>query len=138
MMSISDLPAVNATLNFISAILLLIGRIQIKNSRADLHKKIMITALCSSALFLISYLIYHGAVGSVPYERFDWTRPIYFAVLIPHIILAVVMAPFIILAVYFALRKKFDRHRRLVQWVWPVWMFVSVSGIVVYLMLYHL
>jgi uncharacterized membrane protein YozB (DUF420 family) len=138
MIAIKDLPTLNALLNFVSAVLLVIGRIQIKKSRADRHQKIMISALISSTLFLTSYLIYHGAVGSVPYERFDWTRPIYFAILIPHVILAGLMAPFIIMAVYYALRKKFDRHRRLVRWVWPVWMFVSVSGIVVYAMLYHL
>lgn len=138
MISISDLPAVNAFLNLTSAVLLLIGRVQIKNTRPDKHKKIMIAALISSTLFLISYLIYHEAVGSVPYERFDWTRPLYFAVLIPHIILAAFMVPFIISAVYFAFRRKFDKHARLTRWVWPVWMFVSVSGIVVYVMLYHL
>ncbi len=138
MISISDLPTVNATLNFISAVLLLLGRIQIRNDRADRHQKIMIAALISSALFLISYGVYHAAVGSVPYLHFNWTRPIYFAVLIPHVILAGLMVPFIILAVYYAFRRKFDRHRRLVRCVWPVWMFVSVSGIVVYFMLYHL
>jgi uncharacterized membrane protein YozB (DUF420 family) len=138
MISIKDLPTINALLNLTSAILLFVGRIQIKKGRADRHKKIMISALISSALFLTSYLIYHGAVGSVPYERFDWTRPLYFAILIPHIILAALMAPFILMAVFYALRQKFDHHRRLVRWVWPVWMFVSVSGIVVYGMLYHL
>ncbi|OGC95747.1 MAG: hypothetical protein A2W25_08945 [candidate division Zixibacteria bacterium RBG_16_53_22] len=138
MISIKDLPTVNALLNLTSAILLFIGRIQIKKGRADRHKKIMITALVSSAFFLTSYLIYHGAVGSVPYGRFDWTRPLYFIILVPHIILAGLMAPFILLAVYYALRQKFDQHRRLVRWVWPVWMFVSMSGIVVYVMLYHL
>jgi uncharacterized membrane protein YozB (DUF420 family) len=138
MIGIHDLPTVNVALNFISAVLLMIGRIQIKKSRADRHRVIMIAALVSSALFLTSYLIYHGAVGSVPYGRYDWTRPIYFVVLIPHIILAGVMAPFIVMAVYYAARGKYDRHRRLVRWVWPVWMFVSVSGIIVYMMLYHL
>ena len=138
MISIKDLPTINALLNLTSAILLFVGRIQIKRGRAGRHKKVMITALISSALFLTSYLIYHGAVGSVPYARFDWTRALYFAILIPHVTLAGLMVPFILLAVYFALRQRFDRHRRLVRWVWPVWMFVSVSGIVVYGMLYHL
>jgi len=138
MISLHNLPAVNATLNLISALLLIIGRIHIKNKREDKHRKVMIAALISSALFLTSYLVYHGAVGSVPYERHDWTRPLYFTILIPHILMAVLMTPFIVAAVYYALKGKFDRHRRLVRWVWPVWMFVSVSGIVVYLMLYHL
>jgi uncharacterized membrane protein YozB (DUF420 family) len=135
---ISNLPTLNAVLNLTSAILLLIGRIQIKRSRADRHQRIMIAALVSSAMFLTSYLVYHAKVGSVPYDRHDWTRPVYFAVLAPHVVLAGLMGPFILAAVYFALRGKFDSHRRLVRWVWPVWMFVSVSGIVVYLMLYHL
>jgi putative membrane protein len=137
-MTIRDLPTLNAMLNLISAILLLIGRIEIKRFRRDLHKKIMITAMISSLLFLISYSIYHANVGSVPFARHDWTRPLYFIILIPHVILAGVMLPFILLAIYYAFRSKFDRHRRLVRFVWPVWMFVSISGIVVYLMLYHL
>ena len=137
-MTIRDLPTLNATLNLISAILLLIGRIEIKRLRRDLHKKIMITAMISSLLFLTSYIIYHANVGSVPYSHHDWTRPLYFIILIPHVILAVVMLPFILMAIYYAFKSRFDRHRRLVRFVWPVWMFVSISGIVVYLMLYHL
>ena len=137
-MTASDLPTLNAFLNLTSAVLLFIGRVQIKRSRADRHKRIMISALISSSLFLACYLIYHSIVGSVPYRHYDWTRPIYFAILIPHSILAAVMTPFIVLAVWYALKQKFDRHRRVVRWLWPVWMFVSISGIVVYLMLYHL
>jgi len=135
---ISLLPTINAFLNLTSAVLLFIGRIKIKSGRPDLHKKIMITAMISSTLFLISYLIYHGIVGSVPYRHFDWTRSLYFIILIPHSILAGLMTPFIVLAFYYALSGKYDKHRRVVRIVWPVWMFVSLSGIVVYLMLYHL
>lgn len=137
-MSITDLPALNATLNSIAAILLLFGFITIKQGKRELHKKIMFGALGVSAAFLTSYLIYHYAVGSVPYQKYDWTRPLYFIILIPHVILAALMTPFIIVAVWHALRGSFDKHRRLVKWVWPVWMFVSVSGVVVYLMLYQL
>lgn len=137
-MAVTDLPIVNATLNTLSAVLLLIGFIFIKKRKPHIHKKIMLIAMGSSALFLISYLIYHRAVGSVPYPHHDWTRPIYFTVLIPHVIFAAVMVPFIIGAVYFALRARFDKHKRLVVWVWPVWMFVSISGLIVYLMLYQL
>jgi uncharacterized membrane protein YozB (DUF420 family) len=96
----------------------------------------MLSALVSSALFLASYLIYHAQVGSVPYPHHDWSRPIYFAILIPHVILAAVMTPFIIAAVVFALRGQFERHKRIVRWLWPVWIFVSISGVVVYVMLY--
>jgi uncharacterized membrane protein YozB (DUF420 family) len=98
----------------------------------------MLAALISSALFLTSYLIYHYSVGSVPYPRHDWTRIVYFAILIPHVILAAVMVPFILSAVYFAWKRQFDRHTRVTRRLWPVWVFVSISGIVVYLMLYRL
>jgi putative membrane protein len=131
------LPTLNATLNFISAVLLTFGFVYIKRQQPRIHKKIMLTALVSSALFLISYLIYHANVGSVPYQHYDWTRPVYFTILIPHVILAGLMVPFILAAVWLALKGKFDKHKKLVKWVWPVWMFVSVSGIVIYLMLYH-
>lgn len=137
-MNVTDLSTVNSILNAISASLLLAGRIYIKRNRPDLHKKIMLTAMATSAIFLISYLIYHNQVGSVPYERYDWTRPVYFAILIPHVILAAVMVPFILAAVWLALKGNFIKHKKIVRFVWPVWMFVSLSGIAVYLMLYHL
>lgn len=137
-MSVASLPTINALLNAVSTIYLLLGYIQIKRQHRENHQKFMIAALISSALFLISYLIYHYAVGSVPYPHHDWTRPVYFIILIPHIILAGMMVPFILAAVYFAWRKRFDKHTRLTRWVWPVWMFVSVSGIAVYVMLYRL
>lgn len=138
-MSYSDLPTLNAVLNLISSVLLTAGYFQIKKkNNRSLHKKIMIGALITSGLFLISYVIYHFKVGSVPYPYHDWTRKIYFIVLIPHVILAAVMTPFIAIAVGFALRGRFDSHKKLVRWVWPVWIFVSVSGVVIYLMLYRL
>jgi uncharacterized membrane protein YozB (DUF420 family) len=137
-MTANDLPTVNAVFNMISTVLLLFGYRFIKQGEQDKHKKVMIGALVSSAFFLLFYLIYHAQVGSVPYPYYDWTRPVYFIILIPHIILAAVMGPFIIAAVYFALRQKYERHIRLVRWVWPVWIFVSISGVAIYLMLYHL
>jgi len=137
-MTTSDLPTLNAALNGLSAILLLFGYVQIKKGRRDRHRLFMIAAVISSAAFLTFYLIYHYQVGSVPYPHYDWTRPVYFAILIPHIILAGIMAPFIIAALWFAVRGNFDRHKRLTRWVWPVWMFVSVTGIAVYIMLYRL
>lgn len=132
------LATVNAALNLTSATLLTIGYVNIKRGRQETHRRFMLAALTSSALFLISYLIYHYTVGSVPYPRQDWTRPVYFAILIPHVLLAALMVPFILVAVRHALKQRFEKHRRIMRWVWPVWMFVSVSGIVVYLMLYHL
>lgn len=137
-MIVQYLPTLNAALNLTSGVLLLAGRIMIKRGRQTDHKRLMLSALVSSALFLTSYLIYHAIVGSVPYSHHDWTRTLYFAILIPHSFFAAVMVPFIIAAVWLALHQKFDQHRRIVRWLWPVWMLVSLSGIVVYVMLYHL
>lgn len=137
-MNATDLPALNAVLNFISTIFLTLGYINIKMRRPNEHKKFMVAALVSSGLFLISYLIYHYQVGSVPYPRFDWTRPIYFTILLPHIILAGLMGPFILAAVWYALKGNFARHTMITRMLWPVWMLVSMSGIIVYFMLYHL
>ena len=135
-MSITDLPATNAILNGFCTIFLLLGFIYIKRGDIKTHQKCMVTALTLSALFLISYLIYHSQVGSVPYPHRDWTRPIYFAILIPHIILAAVNVPFIIALVWRAYKGEFNRHRRLARWIWPSWIFVSITGVIIYLMLY--
>ena len=137
-MNISSLSTINAILNTISSVLLIIGYTQIKKQQSDIHKKYMLSALAVSALFLISYLIYHYYVGSVPYPHYDWTRPVYFIILVPHIILAGLIAPFVLITVWLALRKKFETHRHLARWVFPIWLFVSISGVLVYLMLYHL
>jgi len=137
-MGVRDLPTLNAIFNSIAAILLLFGFINIKQRKPNVHKKFMLAALVASALFLTTYLIYHEAVGSVPYPYHDWTRPLYFIILIPHVILAGVMVPFIIAAVIYAYRGKFDKHTRITRYLWWVWMFVSVSGVAIYLMLYQL
>lgn len=137
-MKITDLSAVNAVLNAISTVFLITGYVYVKRGRQDIHKRFMLAALTSSALFLASYLVYHYQVGSVPYPYHDWTRVLYFIILVPHIILAGIMTPFILIAVWFALKGRTERHRKLVRWVWPVWMYVSVSGVMIYLMLYHL
>ena len=136
-MSITDLPTTNAILNGFCTIFLLLGFIYIKRGDIKTHQKCMVTALILSALFLTSYLIYHSQVGSVPYPHRDWTRPIYFAILIPHIILATVNVPFIIALVWRAYKGEFNRHRRLARWVWPSWIFVSITGVIIYLMLYQ-
>lgn len=135
-MDFSGLPTLNVLLNAITGAFLIAGRVQIKRGRQDLHKRLMITALFTATMFIIFYLIYHYQVGSVKYPHHDWTRPLYFAILITHTILATVMVPFIVTAVVFAFKGKFEKHKRLVRWVWPVWIYVSVTGIVVYLMLY--
>lgn len=135
-MNVTDLPTVNAVLNLISAVLLALGFREIHRQQRERHKKFMMAAVISSALFLTSYLIYHYAVGSVPYPYKDWSQYLYYAILIPHVILAAVMTPFILLLLWRAFKGRFDLHRKLARWVWPVWMFVSVSGVVIYLMLY--
>ncbi len=137
-MNLTDLPTLNAILNSIGTIFLLIGYISIKKGNKEKHKKYMIAAVVTSALFLISYLTYHYMVGSVPYPYYDWTRTVYFVILIPHIILAALMAPFILYGLGMALKGNFEKHKKLMRFVWPVWIFVSVSGVVVYLMLYIL
>ena len=137
-MSISDLPTLNATLNSISAVLLLLGYINIRRGERERHKRFMTAAFITSTLFLTSYLIYHFNFGSVPYPYYDWTRTVYFTILIPHVTLGVLMTPFIIVIVLRAWKGDFTKHRKLARIVWPVWMFVSVSGVVIYAMLYLL
>ena len=136
-MEVRDLPTLNAILNFIAAVLLTFGFVSIKRRLISRHRAFMISAVVVSAMFLISYLIYHAHVGSVPYQHYNWTRIVYFAILIPHVVLAAVMVPFILAALWYAFRGSFTKHARITKWLWPVWMFVSVSGVVVYLMLYH-
>lgn len=136
-LTMDTLPTLNASLNGLSAILLLSGFIAIKKRNQALHKKLMVTALISSATFLTCYLIYHFNVGSIPYPHQDWTRPVYYTILIPHVILAALMLPFIVRLVWFALKEQYDRHKRLAHFVWPVWMYVSVTGVIIYLMLYR-
>ena len=134
----NSVPALNALLNTMSCILLLAGYFQIKKKKdVFLHKKTMLLALFISVLFLFSYVIYHYNVGSVPYPYHGWTRPVYFSILIPHIIFATLMVPFIVLALWYALRAEYEKHKKVVRWVWPVWIFVSISGVIVYIMLYH-
>ncbi len=137
-MTASNLPTLNAFLNLVSTVLLLMGYITIKQGKRELHTKCMVAALISSSLFLFFYLIYHYSVGSVPYPHHDWTRPVYFAILIPHVILAALMVPFIVLAVWHAFKRNFEKHKRITRLLWPVWMYVSVTGVIIYVMLYQL
>ena len=138
MITISDLPTVNATLNTISTVLLTIGFLMIRRRNIVAHRNCMIAAFVISGLFLTSYLIYHYHAGSTPFEGSGWIRSVYFAVLIPHIILAASILPLALITLYFALRKRFTKHRRIARWTLPIWLYVSVTGIIVYWMLYHL
>ncbi|HXZ31101.1 MAG TPA: DUF420 domain-containing protein [Terriglobales bacterium] len=131
-------PVLDASLNGTSAVLLLIGRGLIKRGRMAAHRAVMITALVSSTLFLSSYLYYHAHVGSVHFQGQGWSRPLYFSILISHTILAAVIVPLIIITLTRALRERFDRHRVIARWTYPLWLYVSVTGVVIYLMLYKL
>ena len=137
-MSFSDLPAVNATLNATSAVLLTIGWFLIRSRRIAAHRRMMVAAFVSSSLFLTSYLIYHAKIGSKPFPGTGAMRIVYFSILIPHVTLAAVVLPMAILTLRRGLRRDDTRHRRLARWTLPLWLFVSVTGVVVYLMLYHL
>ena len=137
-MTYSDLPAVNATLNGISFAFLLSGYLFIRRNRRDAHRNCMIGALVMSALFLTSYVIYHLNVGSVPFRGTGWIRTVYFAILIPHVILAAAIVPMVLITVWRAWSKRFDKHRRIARWTLPLWMFVSITGVIVYVMLYQM
>lgn len=130
-------PPINASLNFLSLILLLAGYFCIRSGRKDAHKIFMLLALLSSSAFLICYLIYHFKVGSVAYPYDDWTRILYFIILIPHVILATLMVPFILILVYHAAKQNWIKHVYWAKRVFPVWVYVSLSGVLVYLMLYQ-
>lgn len=137
-MTVTDLPALNAALNAISFVFLVTGYAFIRRNRRDAHRNCMVAALIVSALFLTSYVIYHLNVGSVPFQKTGWIRTVYFAVLIPHVILAAAIVPMVLITVSHALSKRFDRHRRIARWTLPLWMYVSITGVVVYLMLYQM
>ena len=133
----NPLPTLNALLNLTALTFLILGRIHIKRGNIQLHWKMMTLALASSAVFLASYLYYHFVVGSpVEYEGNGLMRALYLLILMPHVILATLQVPFILAVVWSALTKRFRIHVKLVKWVWPVWVYVSVTGVMVYLMLY--
>ena len=137
-MSISDLPTLNAILNSISAVLLVTGYSFIRQKNIKAHRACMIAAFITSSLFLSSYLIYHYNVGSVKFQGQGIVRLIYFAILLTHTILAITIVPMIFVTFARALKGRFDRHRAIARWTFPIWAYVSVTGVVVYLMLYHL
>ncbi|PYX08416.1 MAG: DUF420 domain-containing protein [Acidobacteria bacterium] len=131
-------PVINASLNGTSAVLLLTGHNLIRRGRMAAHRAVMITAVITSSLFLISYLYYHAHVGSVRFQGHGWSRPLYFTILISHTILAAAIVPLVIITLSRALRERFDRHRAIARWTYPLWLYVSVTGVVIYVMLYHL
>ena len=137
-MSIADLPALNATLNATSAVLLITAWMLIKRGRWIAHRNVMLAAVCTSVLFLISYLTYHAQVGSVRFTKQGPIRMVYFTILLTHTILAAVIVPMVMVTLWRGLAAKYDRHRRIARWTLPIWLYVSVTGVVVYLMLYRM
>jgi len=132
------LPSVNAALNSICAVFLVAGYFFIRRNNVSAHRACMVAAFTTSALFLISYLTYHFNHGATGFKGTGWVRPLYFTILITHTILAALIVPFALVTLYRALRNDFARHKRIARWTLPMWLYVSVTGVAVYLMLYHL
>jgi len=138
-MTLADLPAVNATLNALSAAFLACGYWFIKRDRQRAHRNCMLAAVVTSTLFLVCYLIYHALVHTVTrFQNPAWFRPIYLLVLLTHTLLATALVPMVGVTLFRALKRRFDPHRRIARWTWPVWMYVSVTGVLIYLLLYQI
>lgn len=135
-MTAAQLPTLNAALNTLSAVFLCAGYFFIRSHNRDAHQRCMMAAIVCSTLFLVSYLTYHFQVGSVGFKGQGWIRPVYFAILITHTILAAAVVPLVLVTFIRALRERFDAHRRIARWTFPIWLYVSITGVVIYLMLY--
>jgi len=134
----ADLPALNALLNLTSGILVTLGVYFVYKGQTKAHKACMVTAVVVSSIFLTSYLIYHYQVGSVRFERTGWIRTVYLSILLTHTVLAAAIVPMVLRTVYLAFRGQLEKHRRIARWTFPIWIYVSFTGVVVYLMLYQL
>jgi uncharacterized membrane protein YozB (DUF420 family) len=137
-MDYSILPTINAGLNSLATVLLLQGYRLIRQGRREEHRRMMLSAFAVSVVFLICYLFYHYNVGSVPFQKQGWIRPVYFTILISHIVLAATVPFLAIATLWQAFQERFDKHRRIAKITWPIWMYVSVTGVIVYVMLYQL
>lgn len=135
--TLEDLPAVNASLNAISGALLLAGYFMMRARRIEQHRRFMIAAFATSSLFLVSYLVYHAQVGSVRFTRQGLVRPLYFTILITHVTLAAAVLPLAILTLFRGLKGRYPQHRRIARWTFPIWLYVSVTGVLVYVLLYQ-
>jgi uncharacterized membrane protein YozB (DUF420 family) len=136
-LTIHDLPALNATLNATSGVLLVLGYVLIRAGRVDQHRRCMLAAFTTSALFLASYLVYHGQVGSVPFTRQGLVRPVYFTILLTHVVLAAAVLPLALVTLSRGLKARYPQHRRIARWTLPIWLYVSVTGVLVYVLLYQ-
>jgi len=132
---LSFMPAVNAALNATSATLLLLGFAAIRTGRREVHKRLMVSAFAASAVFLVGYVLYHYAHGDTQYQGVGTIRIAYFTILITHVLLSIVMLPMILTTFYLATRERFAAHKRLARWTLPIWLYVSITGVVIYLML---
>ncbi len=133
----SVLPTLNAVLNGTSAVLIGVGRSFIRRGRIAQHRRLMIAAVISSSLFLVSYLWYHAHVGSRHFPGQGWSRPVYFSILFTHTVLAAALVPLVLVTLTRGLRGRYQRHKPIARWTYPVWMYVSITGVVIYLLLYH-
>ena len=131
------LPAINASLNALAGVLLVIGYALMRARRIDLHRRVMIAAFVTSSLFLICYLTYHAQVGSVRFTRQGFVRPLYFTILITHVTLAAAVLPLAIVTLTRGLKGRYPRHRAIARWTFPIWLYVSVTGVLVYVLLYQ-
>jgi uncharacterized membrane protein YozB (DUF420 family) len=136
-MTVHDLPGVNASLNAIAGVLLLIGYILIRRGRRDQHRACMIAAFVTSSIFLASYLTYHAQVGSVRFTREGIVRPVYFTILVTHVILAAAVLPLALVTLSQGLMARYRQHRAIARWTFPIWLYVSVTGVLVYVLLYQ-
>ena len=143
-MSIYDLPAVNASLNCLSAVFLTLGFVFIKRGNKTAHRNCMVSAFCTSILFLTCYIVYHGYrywvlhIGPTRFLEPKWFQPIYLVILGTHTILAIVIVPLILITLWRAKKERFELHKKIARWTWPLWMYVSVTGVIVYLLLYQI
>ncbi|UPT74655.1 MAG: DUF420 domain-containing protein [Elusimicrobiota bacterium] len=137
-MELTSFPALNASLNATTSVLLVSGWVLIKKNRREAHRWTMVAAFLCSALFLACYLYYHFHVGSVRFQKTGWIRPVYFTILLTHTILAVLVLPVILRTLYLAAKERFEEHRRAARWAFPIWLYVSLTGVTVYWMLYRL
>ena len=138
-MTIQDLPIVNACLNALATVFLMLGFVYIKKGNKTAHRNCMISAFVTSAVFLTCYLTYHFSTEVVTkFVEPEWFRPIYFVLLITHVVLAVVILPLIFITLSRALKERFEKHRKIARWTWPLWMYVSITGVLIYLLLYQI
>jgi uncharacterized membrane protein YozB (DUF420 family) len=135
--TVHDLPAVNATLNAVSFVLLCVGYVLIRARRIQQHRRTMLAAFATSTLFLASYLVYHFEVGSVPFTRQGVVRPVYFTILITHVVLAAAVPPLALVTLTRGLNGRYARHRAIARWTLPIWLYVSLTGVLVYVLLYQ-